>query len=153
MKKFFTFAIALVASALALSSCQPTIDSPLVGSWNARGLLYVEDEGEDYETLRMFHFFDNGDFQYNEYLYTSDGIASNDGYILTGSWSVDGDILTLHKKKYGTCHAGQNTFDSSFKPSDETNKWFIDGHYLHLIRLYGTEDAFEETFYDGSGQF
>lgn len=152
MKKIFTFAIVLVASALSFTSCEAKIDSPLVGSWNARGLLYVEEEFEWYETLRMFHFFDNGDFQYTEYIYDDKGYLTDNGEILTGSWEVNGDILTLHKKKYGTIQAGQTTFYSSFKPSSETNKWFIEGHYLHLIRLYGTDDEFEEEFYDGSGK-
>ena len=34
MKKFFIFAIALVASVLALTSCEGNkIDSPIVGTW------------------------------------------------------------------------------------------------------------------------
>ena len=34
MRKFFIFAIALVASALALTSCEGNkIDSPIVGTW------------------------------------------------------------------------------------------------------------------------
>ena len=33
MKKFLFFAIALVAGALAFTSCDKKVDSPLVGTW------------------------------------------------------------------------------------------------------------------------
>lgn len=149
MKKFFILAIALVASALVLTSCETKIDHPLVGNWNAKGLFYNEEEFEFYDTYRTFRFLDNGDFQYTEYLYDLEDRLTNDGAFLEGSWSVDGDILTLHKKKFGTIEGGKFIYDDSYKLPDETNKWFIEGLTLHLIRLYGTEDEFEEEFYYG----
>ena len=152
MKKFLS--LALVACALAFTSCEPKIDSPIVGSWNARGTLAIVNPStgttQYYDVLRMFYFSDNGTFQYNDYLYNDAGIATSDGYILQGSWSVDGDKLTLNTKKSGTVSSNNITYDSDFKPVSELIKWHIDGHYLHLTRNYGTDKEREEAFYDGS---
>ena len=154
MKKILIFAFALLACAMAFTSCGIKIDSPLVGSWNARGKLVVvnptDGSNKSYDILRHLYFFDNGTFQYNEYFYDNNGYATSDGYITVGTWSVDGDKLTLHKQKTGTCHANMPTYDNSFTPVDELIKWRIDGHYLYLIRNYGTENEYEDSFYDGS---
>ena len=149
MKKSFSFAIALVATALALVSCEQKIDSPLVGSWNARGTLYVADEDHYYDVLRCFFFIDNGHFQYNDYFYDGDGVATDEGYILEGTWTVDGDKLTLHKTQFGTCKGSERKYNSNFQPSDEVIKWRIDGHDLHLTRKDGNGKEYEEVFNDG----
>ena len=56
MKKFLS--LALVACALAFTSCEPKIDSPIVGSWNARGTLAIINPStgttQYYDVLRMF---------------------------------------------------------------------------------------------------
>lgn len=147
MKKFFIFA--LVACALAFTSCEPKIDSPLVGSWNTRG--YILEEGVVRECLCAFSFFDNGTFNYGDYI-IEDGYAVHDGYVTEGAWSVDGDKLTLRKQKAGKSHDGNRTYDPNYKASEELIKWHIDGHYLYLVRYYGTSDQREESYYDGKGQ-
>ena len=149
MKKIFSFAIALVACALAFTSCEPKIDSPLVGGWNHGG-YYIDAEGNEYNALFSFHFFDNGDFQHNISILTGE-VAIHDAFVKQGSWSVKDDEVTLHYKKGGKSHDGQITYDSSFKPYDEVAKWRIEGHYLYLTRFIGTEDEIVEEFYDGSG--
>lgn len=149
MKKFFSFVIALVACAMTFTSCEKKIDSPLVGSWLHRG-YYIDLEEHEYNALISFHFFDNGDFQYNISLLPDEGTVVHDAYEYFGSWDVDGDKLTLHYKKYGKSHDGQVTYDSTFKPYDEEAKWRIENHYLYLTRYIGTEEEVVEEFYDGS---
>ena len=154
MKKIFSYVIALMACALTFSGCEKKIDSPLVGNWNIRGTLAVvnaDGTTSYYAVLRRFSFIDNGTFQYNDYLFDSQDYATSDGWILTGTWEVDGDMLTLHKQKFGTVKNNEPTFEASFKAKDELIKWRIADHYLHLTRNYGAADQYEEEFYDGSG--
>ena len=149
MKKFFAFAIALVTCALTFTSCEKKIESPLVGSWNTRGGAYIVDistgQTQYFENAeRWFHFHDNGQFQY--FLYTS----TFNGYTKEGTWSVDGDILTLHWTKYGVVTNNNTVYNSKFIPEDETVKWRIDGHYVYFTRNYGTDKEETVSFYDGS---
>ena len=147
MKKFFSFAIALVACALAFTSCEPKVNSPIVGSWNARGYLILD--GTTYNCLRTFSFFDNGTFEYGEYI-LEDDYAVHDGFVTTGKFKLDGDKVTLSKQKYAKSHNGNRTYYNDYVPSEELAKWRIEDHYLYLNRYLGTEDEHEERYYDGS---
>lgn len=155
MKKIFAFALALVACVMTFTSCEKKIESPLVGSWSHKGTLRVvnpvDGTSVTYEALFSFDFIDNGDFQYNiSIIPEGDVVAIHDEYITFGTWTVEGDIITLNKKTYGLRHDGQFTVDATFKPSEELVKWRIDGHNLIVKREYGTEKEYEESFSDGS---
>ena len=141
MKKFFTFAIVLVASVLSFTGCQPTIDHPLVGSWRHSGAILVVDN-QEYYVSNSLNFFDNGQYQRNIYI---DGTF--DGWSDRGEWSVKGDKLTIYTQKAGTIK--NNNFSYSSTNIEEVVTWRIEGHYLYLTY----ENGDEERFYDGSGQF
>lgn len=147
MKKFFSFAIALVACALAFTSCEPKVNSPIVKSWNARATLYID--GTAYDGLLNFAFFEDGTFEYGEFI-IEDGGQVHDGYVIEGKFKLDGDKVTLSKQKAGKSHNGNRTYDQSYQPSEELAKWRIEEHYLYLTRYFGTEDEREERYYDGS---
>ena len=158
MKKFFSFAIALVTCALVFTSCEQKIDSPLVGGWTAgRGTLEVVNPIDNTVEVRecsvSINFFDNGRFQHDisllEEADASGYSAIRDSYSLEGSWTVDGDKLTLRKEKYGLRHDGQMTYSKDYKPSEELVKWVIDGHHLKLTRNLGTDKEYEEVYSDG----
>lgn len=149
MKKFFSFAIALVASALAFTSCEneAKIDSPLVGGWNTRGELTLIDEstGESktYDADHSFTFFDNGQWQYNIYIHdTFNGVYKR------GTWSVKENKLTLRTQISGTISNNNFTPKSGFQPTEEVVTWYIEDHYLFLT--YSNGDILR--LYDGSGK-
>ena len=150
MKKFFSFAIALVVCAMTFISCETKIDSPLVESWNRRGVL-VEVDAEtgtsvEYNALFDLYFFDNGQWQYNIHKYDAYGdLDINNGYIKRGTWSVKENKLTLRTAQSGKIVNKQPVYDGSFKPTTEEITWRIDGHYLHLTFA----DGHEEEYYDG----
>ena len=146
MKKIFSFAIALVACALAFTSCDPYTNSPLVGSWLANGTLTLLDAttgvSKVYDANHSIHFFDNGQFQYNVYIK-----GTTDGIFKRGVWAAKGDQLTLRTQKAGEIRSNEFVYDNSFKTTDEVVTWSIDGHYLTLTHADGSK----EIFYDGSG--
>jgi len=150
MKKYFSFAIALLACAFTFTSCEPKIDSPLVGGWSYRGTLTEIDVTTGYqverEVLYSLHFFDNGDFQHSIFYYDDYGYATADGYVKQGSWSVKEDKVTINTKKSGVIRNKEFIYDSSFKPTTDEATWRIDGHYL--ILKYAS-DGHEESYYDG----
>ena len=150
MKKHFSFVIALVACALAFTSCNPKVDSPLVGGWNTRGTLLEIDPTTGASVYRdvhhSLHFFDNGQFQHNIYYYDDNGNQTFDGYVSRGTWSVKDDIVKFRTEKSGKIRNNEFIYDSSFKPTTDEATWRIDGHYLYL--KYAS-DGHEESYYDG----
>ena len=156
MKKFFSFAIALVACALAFTSCEKKIDSPLVGTWTA-GLSRltiinpIDNTREERECSVSFTFYDTGKFQHDiSILEESDASgysAIHDSYSTEGTWSVDGNKLTLHKEKYGLRHDGQMTYAKDYTPSDELIKWEIKDNNLYLTYYAGTDDEMTMEYY------
>ena len=147
MKKFFSFAIALVACALAFTSCELKIDSPLVGSWNNSGKLTLIDAStgtsQSYDAHYWLSFFDNGQFQNNVYI-----TGTFDGVYRKGTWSVKGDQVTIRKQVGGRIQNNNFYNDSSFEPTEEVATWSIKDHYLTLTY----SDGHIEQYYDGSGQ-
>ena len=150
MKKFFSFAFALAACAMTFISCETKIDSPLVESWNRRGVL-VEVDAEsgtsvEYNALFDLYFFDNGQWQSDIHKYDAYGdLDINNGYTKRGTWSVKENKLTLRTAQSGKIVNKQPVYDGSFKPTTEEITWRIDGHYLHLTFA----DGHEEEYYDG----
>ena len=139
MKKILFFAIALVASVLAFTSCQPTIDHPLVGGWRHSGIFVVE--AQEYYVDVSLNFFDNGQYQRNIYIE-----GTFDGWSDRGEWSVKEDKLTIYTQKAGTIK--DNNFSYSSQNIEEVVTWRIEDHYLYLTYSDGTV----EKFYDGSGK-
>ena len=152
MKKYFFFAIALVASALAFTSCETKIESPLVGGWSHRGILNEIDlttgSAVEREVLYSLHFFDNGEFQHSIYYYNSEGYVTSDGYVKRGNWSVKDNKVTIRTEKSGKIRNKEFVFDSSFKPTTDEATWRIEDHYLYLIYA---SDGHEESYSDGKG--
>lgn len=152
MKKYFFFAIALVASALAFTSCETKIESPLVGGWSHRGILNEIDlttgSAVEREVLYSLHFFDNGEFQHSIYYYDSKGYVTSDGYVKRGTWSVKDNKVTIRTEKSGKIRNNEFIYDSSFKPTTDEATWRIEDHYLHLIYA---SDGHEESYSDGKG--
>ena len=145
MKKFLSFAIAIIACALTFTSCDPNIDSPIVGNWNTRGYLVETDPTDgisrEYEVSLSLSFFDNGQYQYNIYYY-----GTFNGYVKRGTWSVKDDKLTIRTQKSGKIRNNEFIYDN-FTTTEEVVTWRIEGHYLHLTY----SDGHEESYYDGSG--
>lgn len=138
MKKIFSFAVALVACALAFTSCQTKIDSPLVGWWSAPTII-VDETSQEREGRNDLNFIDNGQFQQNMYY---DGTF--DGFYAKGTWSVKGDKVTINKTVYGKISNNNFIPDNSFKPYSEEYTWRIDGHYLYLKDSEGNEYTFRD---------
>lgn len=144
MRKFFLFAIALVASALTFTSCDKNnIDSPIVGTW-----------AQIHEDMEYFITFDGkGNYTYinNYYFYdqeTGKKIETpHEHVVIKGSFTIDGDIITVHNESQTISMDGGPAQDIEWEPYDEQMKYSVNGNTLHLIRDYGTESAFEQEFY------
>ena len=144
MKKFFIFAIALVASALTFTSCDKNnIDSPVVGTW-----------AQIHEDMEYFITFDGkGNYTYinNYYFYDQEtGVkipTPHEHVVIKGSFKIDGDIITVHNESQTISMDGGPAQDIEWEPYDEQMKFSISGNTLHLVRDYGTEYAFEQEFY------
>ena len=141
MKKYFYFVIALVACALAFTSCNQKIDSPLVGWWSVATHVVDATTQEERAARNELNFFDNGQFQQNIYY---DGTF--DGLYARGTWSVNGNKVTITKDTSGTINNNNFVVDSSFKPYTEVYTWRIEGHYLYLQ----TADGEVYEFRDGN---
>ena len=140
MKKFFIFAIALVASVLALTSCNGNNpNDPLVGTWQ-----HIEDYG-DARSEQKVTFDGRDNFTYSDFKYMSDQVHY--GQIIKGSYKIDGDIVTIHYAECSWTNDGQEyTKQDDFSLSDEQIKYSIEGNTLTVIRLYGTGSAYTETY-------
>ena len=145
MKKIFAFAFALVASALVFTSCEKKIDSPLVGGWNTSGTLTIIDAStgppQEYDADFQLTFFDNGQLQNNIYIK-----GTFNGIYRKGTWSVNGNQVTIRKQVGGTIQNNNFINDNTFKPTEEVAEWSIENNYLYL----NYTDGRKERYYDGS---
>ena len=145
-------ACCMALCALSFTSCDPKIDSPLVGGWNTRGTLIEIDPASGsqvyYEVLHMLHFFDNGQFQHNIYYYDDHGYLTTDGLVTRGTWSVKDNKVTIRTQQSGKIRNNEFIYDSSFKPTTDEATWRIEGRYLYL--KYAS-DGHEESYYNGKG--
>ena len=160
MKKFFSFVFALVASALVLTSCEtePKVDSPLVGTWSTgRGTFAIHSPIDGsligtYECTTSYTFYDTGKYQYCINIIEPEpdeqGINRvRDIYTTEGTWTTEGNQLTLHKQKYGLRHDGEMTYEPKYQPSDEVIKWEIKDKNLLLTYYAGTEKEMTMEYY------
>lgn len=139
MKKYFYFAIALVACALAFTSCETKIDSPLVGNWNVATYVYDVTTQQTRSARNWLHFIDNGQFQQNIYY---DGTF--DGLYAMGTWSVNGNKVTIRKNTSGKINNNNFVPDSSYEPNTQEFTWHIEGHYLYLETADGEVYEFRD---------
>ena len=151
-KTIFAALCCALVSALAFTSCETKIDSPLVGGWNLRGTLTEIDvttgSAVEYDVLYSLHFFDNGQFQHNIYYYDDQGYTTPNGYVKQGTWSVKDNIVTFRTQKSGKIRNNEFIYDSSFQPTTDEATWRIENHYLYLIYA---SDGHEESYSDGKG--
>ena len=143
MKKFFIFAIALVASALTFTSCDKNnIDSPVVGTW-----AQIEEDMEYFIT-----FDGKGNYTYinNYYFYdidTGEKIQTpHEHVVIKGSFKIDGDIITVHNESQTISMDGGPAESIEWEPYDEQMKFRIEGNSLYLTRSYGTDYSWEEQW-------
>ena len=138
MKKFFIFAIALVASVLALTSCEGNkIDSPIVGTW-----------AQTSDDMDFFITFDGkGNYTYinDYYMYGRDAVP-HEHVVIKGSFKIDGDIITVHNDTETISMDGGPAREIEWEPYDEQMKFSISGNTLHLVRGYGSEYSWEEDW-------
>ena len=144
MRKFFIFAIALVASVLALTSCEGNkIDSPIVGTW-----AQIHEDMEDFIT---FDGKGNYTFIENYYFYDQETGKKieipHEHIVIKGSFKIDGDIITVHNDTETISMDGGPAQEIEWEPYDEQMKYSVEGNTLHLIRDYGTEYPYEQEFY------
>ena len=144
MRKFFIFAIALVASVLAFTSCEGNkIDSPIVGTW-----AQIHEDMEDFIT---FDGKGNYTFIENYYFYDQETGKKieipHEHIVIKGSFKIDGDIITVHNDTETISMDGGPAQEIEWEPYDEQMKFSINGNTLHLIRDYGTEYPYEQEFY------
>ena len=143
MRKILFFAIALVASVLAFTSCDKNnIDSPIVGTW-----------AQIQEDIEYFITFDGkGNYTYinNYYFYdidTGEKIQTpHEHVVIEGSFTIDGDIITVHNTKETISMDGGPAEDIEWEPYDEQMKFRIEGNSLYLTRGYGTDYSWEEQW-------
>ena len=143
MKKFFIFAIALVASVLAFTSCEGNkIDSPIIGTW-----AQIEEDMEYFIT-----FDGKGNYTYinNYYFYDQEtGVkipTPHEHVVIKGSFKIDGDIITVHNDTETISMDGGPAESIEWEPYDEQMKFSISGNTLHLVRGYGSEYSWEEDW-------
>ena len=143
MKKVLFFAFALVASVLAFTSCKGNkIDSPIVGTWK-----YATDPTPDSGWWTEYTFTFGGDGMFSLLDVAHPGTEEvYDGFIYTGSYEINGDIITLHKNKMGEYSNGQTKYYQDYEPNDERMKFSLTGNKLTLTREYGTDYAWEEVY-------
>lgn len=138
MRKFFIFAIALVASVLALTSCEGNkIDSPIVGTW-----------AQTSDDMDYFITFDGkGNYTYiNDYYMYGREVVPHEHVVIKGSFKIDGDIITVHNDTETISMDGGPAREIEWEPYDEQMKFSISGNTLHLIRDYGSEYSWEEDW-------
>lgn len=142
MKKILFIAIALVAGVLAFTSCNKKdkdkgVDSPIVGTWS------IIEEDMDY----FITFDGEGNYTYinDYYMYGRDAVP-HEHVVIKGSFTVDGDIITVHNDSETISMDGGPAEEIEWEPYDEQMKYSINGNTLHLIRQYGTEYSWEEDW-------
>lgn len=144
MRKFLFFAFALVASVLAFTSCEGNkIDSPIVGTWK-----YVTDPAPDsgWWGVYTFTFGGNGMFSLIDEAHAPGSEEMYDGFIWTGPYEINGDIITIHKNKMGEYSGGKTKYYDDYEPSDERLKYSLSGNKLTLTRDYGTDYPWTEVY-------
>lgn len=133
MKKFFIFAIALVAGVLAFTSCNGNdASNPLVGTWK-----HIEEKG-DIRSEQKVTFEGNNNFSYSDYMYMSGQVHY--GHIFKGTYKINGDEVNIHYTGFSGTNDGVHMEEQTdFQPYDEWFKYSINGNTLTITRGDYTE--------------
>ena len=79
------------------------------------------------------------------YMYGRDAVP-HEHVVIKGSFTVDGDIITVHNDYETISMDGGPAEEIEWEPYDEQMKYSINGNTLHLVRQYGTEYSWEEDW-------
>lgn len=138
MKKILFFALVLAAGMTVFTSCKKKdkIDSPIVGTWK-----YVTEPAEDsgWYGVYTFTFKADGTFSLIDEAHAPGTEQMHDGFIWTGPFEINEDIITIHKEKMGEIIDDKISYYEDYEPSDEKMKFSISGNNLTLTRDYGTD--------------
>lgn len=147
MRKILFFAIALVAGALAFTSCEDgnKVNNPLVGTWRHQ-TEPAEDSG--WFSVCLYTFNNDGTFASYDYAYGpgADLSKPHDGFVRKGTYEIKDDIITLHCEKYGQVHEGTEEFYEDGQPMDETVKFRLDGSTLYLTFNFDSNNPWTVAF-------
>ena len=125
MKKYLIFALALIASTLAFTSCEPKDDAtnPLVGTW-----FYSDGETGDFHFEHTLIIGENNDFEYTEKaLYDAENVHF--GSTQKGTYEINDNTVSLHFKQL-TWH--MNWDEDNFTVHTEKFTYTIEGNTMHL---------------------
>jgi len=134
MKKYLFLAIALVAGALAFTSCEKKGADALVGTWSRD----TEKDGSGWYETQILTFGDKGEFYFQGIQHDPERPDVNSAMLFEGTYEINKDIATVHYLKHGWSYDGQTEW-VPFDPHDEQIKFSIDGKQLTIIRYYGEE--------------
>lgn len=139
MKKLFIFAIALVAGALAFTSCEKEPSNPLVGTWT-----YQTPVRDGQQNTYTFIFDEKNNFSFEDLYYQYGSFW--DGRQQTGTYDIDEakSIVTLHYTHTKVWGRGP-THESPYE-DEEQIKYEIKGDTLNVIRGYGSEYPWNEQY-------
>lgn len=135
MRKFFIFAIALVASVLAFTSCNGNNpNNPLVGTW--------EFHRDDVPHFTQVNFTADGKVDYREYM------EQNIYNTMEGTYTIKGDTYSAHFTRHGWNYGEGVEWIPGWDEEgyDDYAKFSISGDKLTIIHLYGTESSYQVTY-------
>ena len=147
MKKFFIFALTLVASVLVFTACndkksEPTDEkaatNPIVGTW-----FYADDENDYFYTFEA-----DGKYQrIEDYYMNGRDVVAHEHIVADGTYKLDGDIVTATITKTQVYMDGSKTGDpfDDFWSAVEKMKFKVEGSTLTLTHDYESKDAWSET--------
>ena len=145
MKKILFFAIALVAGALAFTSCEGNDpQNAIIGEWSYDAPAWESGYYDEFVAI----FNEDGTFQLRDYGHEGPGAPRNNSFnYFEGTYSIKGDIVNAHFSGHGWYFGDEKNPVSSFEPWDEKIKYSIDGNKLTLIRYYGEDYQAEPEVY------
>lgn len=135
MRKFFIFAIALVAGVLAFTSCENNNANGLVGTWSRDS---EKTPTGFYETQTLIIDGHNG-FQFQAQQHDPEHPDFIAIMLMDGKYEVKGDIITVHYERHGWNYNGEVEYIPGWEGYDEKIKYSIDGNKLTIIRNYGED--------------
>lgn len=143
MKKSLLFALALVAGVLAFTSCDGNNPetNPLVGTWSYTNQP-LADGG--YSIMSVV-FTGDWKFELREQWFINGKLDESYSF-MEGTYSIKGDVASLHYTGHGHDHNGERQYAYSFEPFDEKIQFSVNGNTLTLVRYYGEEHTTTETY-------
>lgn len=143
MKKFFIFALALVAGVMAFTSCnkkdgnEPTIQSPLVGTW------FASEGPNDY----FYTFNSDGSYQrVMDYYMNGRALVAHEHIVGDGSYTFANDIVSTKLDAIRiSMDGGPFGPFPDFWPAQEKMKFKVEGDKLTLTHDFGTADERTEV--------